>query len=171
MIGWLNSYHTTNLFGIGIDYIISAVMVVGGLYLGAIFTLPPTNPVSWILRPLRYVGYALVVCGAAYGYGTFRESTGAARCQAAWKQKNYELRLLNMQRDLAAQKAAAAEKAAEAEELAKQKQEADDRIQSYATYAAGLSDSLSSCRRATPDDDRRLCDIIGNGAPGCRASH
>lgn len=168
MFGWLFSFSVAEWFANARDYIIAAAMIGGGIYLSVFFDLAATNPAAWLLRPLRFVGYALVILGVAFAYGTYRESIGASKCEAAWKQKNLELKIANLQRDLDAAKIAANAKAEEAKALAAQKQDADDKLNSYASYAAGLSASIASCRRATGDDDRRMCDILGNAAPGCK---
>lgn len=168
MFAWLTSFHVSESLGIGVDYLIAAGMVAAGIYLAAMFNLAATNPLSWLLTPLRYVGYALVVAGVAFGYGSFRESVGAAKCESAWKEKNLEQQVATLQRDLAAANLAAGLKAAEADSLAKQKQDSDDQITQWQDYTNSLSSSLSACRRATADDDRRLCAIIGNRAAGCK---
>jgi len=170
-MSWVLSYAVAEWLGIGADYIFAGLAIAAGVYLSAFFDLPPANPVAWLLRPLRYGGYALVIGGVAFGYGTYRESIGASRCEAAWKQKNYELQIANLTRDLNAQKAAAKEKADEATALAKQKKESDERIADYESSVQALSATVAACRRASPDDDRRLCNIIGDSAAGCRAAN
>jgi hypothetical protein len=160
----------THTLGIGVEYIVSGVMVAAGIYLGAVFNLAATNPFAWLLRPLRYVGYALVIAGVAYGYGTYRESVGGASVMAEWKAKNYEQQIANLKRDLGAAKLAAAFKAQEAKQLSEQKQEADGKIADYERSVQELSSAVAVCRRAAGDDDRRMCDILGNAAPGCRNS-
>lgn len=171
MLSWLTSFSVSHALGIGVDYLIAAAMVAAGIYLAAFFNLAAANPLAWLLRPLRYVGYALVVAGVAFGYGTYRESIGAAKCAAAWKEKNLELQIANLSRDLTAAKTAAEFRKAEAERYAAQKRDDDEKINAYASYTEGLSASLISCRRASADDNRRLCAIVGNAAAGCKSAH
>jgi hypothetical protein len=173
MLSWL----VKEWIGITADYIIAGLAVAIGIALAfglpaaaASTGLPPwaVKLLGFLLVPLRYIGYGLIALGLIKGAVTYGKTLGSADCQAAWQAKNYEQQIVNLKRDLAAQKSAAEFKAQEAKDLAAQKANADEQITAYANYAAGLSTSLSACRRATADDDRRLCDIIGNAAPGCK---
>lgn len=157
--------------GIAADYLIALVLIAGGVYLAAFFDLAATNPLAWLIRPLRFIGYGLVGVGLMLGSYTYGKQNGAAVVTAEWKAKNYETQIASLQRDLNAAHAAAESKAQEAQELEQQKRQSDDQLADYTKYAAGLSASLSACRGATGDDDKRVCDIIGNAAPGCQASH
>lgn len=164
---WLISTY----LGIAADYLIAAALIAGGVYLAAFFDLAATNPLAWLIRPLRFIGYALVGAGIMLSSYTYGKQTGAAVVTAEWKAKNYEMKIASLNRDIAAAKAATEAKDAEAKALEDQKRQSDDQLQDYAKYAAGLSASLSACRSASGDDDKRVCDIIGNAAPGCQSSH
>jgi hypothetical protein len=157
MIEWLSSFNVSETIGIAPDYLIAGGMVGAGILICLLYR-----------SSLRYVGYALVVAGLVFGYGSFRDSIGGATLIqqiATWKQQ-----VAILQRDLAAAKLAAGLKAAEADALAKQKQDSDDKISQWQDYTNSLSDSLRDCRRASADDDRRLCAIIGNKAAGCKSA-
>jgi hypothetical protein len=159
-----------HFLGIGTEYIIAAALTAGGIFLAVLFNPADANPVGFLLKPIRYVGFAMVVCGVAYGYGTYRESRGAEACRAAWARAEAQTKIEAMERDLEAQKAAAELKSMEIEDLAKEKQANDEKIRNYEEYVGKLSAAISSCRRATADDNRRVCAIIGPRSSGCKNS-
>lgn len=162
-----------------LDYLLAGLLVAGGVLLAfALPTFVAANPEIWLVKfvagplvwLLKYVGYVLIVVGigkAAIAYG---ETVGAANCAAAWRAKNYEATIANLKRDNDALQAAAKAKDDEARTLAKQKETTDAQISDYIQATSKLSASLAACRRASADDDRRLCDILGGAARGCRAS-
>lgn len=152
--------------GIGFSYVAAAALVGLGLYLAVLFNLAATNPLSWIVRPLRFVGYAMVGCGLMMAAFTYGKATGAADCTAAWKEKNYEAQIVRIRSELNAKK----EAAEVAEQLAQSLATDNLYTQRKLDDAQAAVRNLPACRRATDDDDRRLCDIIGDDAPDCRHS-
>jgi hypothetical protein len=154
--------------GIGAEYVVASAMIAGGVYLSAFFNLAATNPLFWLLRPLRYVGYALIGVGIALAAVTYGKTLGAASCEAAWKRKNLEAEIGRLKQEAKAKEDAAALAASQAKELARQKQDADEQIAEYQTSTGRLETALAACRRATADDDRRLCAITGSSAAGCQ---
>ena len=156
--------------GIAVEYIISACLIFGGLYLAAIFNLAATNPLAWILRPLRFAGYAMVAAGLILGaftagnnYGTVN---GGALVEAQWQQKNYEAQIAKLQQESQAKTAAVLSYANQSKQLASQNDDLQNQIADYQTAEA----NSAVCRRATSDDDARLCKLTGNGASGCQHS-
>lgn len=146
---------------IGVGYFVAVVLIVGGGYLAMFLGANPLNPFA---KPLRYIGLLMIAAGlilAAFNYG---KATGAADCQAAWKQKNYEAQIARLKQEAEAKKIAAESSAQQAQQLASQK---DDLEKQVAEYQVSVRD-LAACRRATVDDDRRLCDIVGRSAAGCK---
>lgn len=154
--------------GIALEYLIAAAMILGGAYLAVLFDLAATNPLAWLIRPLRIVGYALIACGLLLGAYTYGKSIGGAAIEAEWRAKNLEAEIarLRLERDA---KTAAAEEARNAEqEIRSRNDEANQQLASYKAATDQLSGALAACRRATDDDVRRLCDITGRSAPGCK---
>lgn len=161
MLDWIALW-----LGIGLGYLMAAVMAAGGGYLAFVLGINPINPLS---KLFHYLGLCLIGGAIALACVTYGKSIGAADCEAQWKAKNYEATVANLKRDLKAKQIAADAKAQEAQQLAEQKKDADAKINAWQAYASKLSASVAACRRATADDDRRLCDVIGNAARGCRA--
>lgn len=171
------SFFVREWFGVTFDYALAGLAVAIGIALafGLPAALTATGIPPWLqkllgvlLVPLRYIGYALIALGLIKGAVTYGKGIGAADCIAASKVAALQQENASLKRDLDAAKSAAEFRRKEADELAAQNRDLDDKVTAYANYAAGLSTSLGSCRRATGDDDRRLCDIIGNAAPGCK---
>jgi|SRR5579885_2836428 len=149
------------------SYLLAAGLMFGGFWLA----YGVSSASAWLaplLRPLHAIGVALMIFGAAYGYGTYRESVGAADCMAEWKAKNYEAQLAALKRDADAKALAAEIAANQAKQLASQNDDANGKIADYIATVAMLSASQAACRSATADDVRRLCAITGNAAPGCQ---
>lgn len=155
-------------FGIAADYFLALVLVAAGVYLA--FGLgQPANPIlSRLLKPLRWLGYGLMIAGVALAIFTFGKSTGASECEAAWKEKNYEARIARLEQERDAKKTAAEQTAASLKQLATEKEEADGKVAEYQADVARLSSEVAAGRRATADDDHRMCQILGPAAPGCR---
>lgn len=166
----LLGFGPAEFFGIAIDYLLAGIMIAGGIYLAAFFNLAAANPLAWLLGPLRYVGYALVAAGVALGAFTFGKSVAASDCIAAGKLAVVQQENASLKRDLDAQRAATKAKEDEAAALAAQQRDADDQVASWQSYAANLSSAAAACRRATADDDARLCKLLGNAPAGCRAA-
>lgn len=147
----------TTWLGIGIDYLIAAALIAAGVYLvffvGGLFA-----------KPLRFVGALLIGTGliiASYSYG---KSVGAQKCEAEWKQKNYEAQIAELKREAAIKELAANLAKRQADQLASQNDDANSKINDYQSDVERLSSALASCRRATADDDRRMRDITGTKA-------
>lgn len=159
----------TTWLGIGVEYIIAAVMIAGGAYLAILFDLAATNPLYWLLRPLRWIGIALVLGGVVLGSFTYGKTvgtiSGARACQEEWKRKNYEAQIARLKQEADANKAAAEKAAQEAQQLASEKDAQDKQLSDYQEIAA----KLPACRHATLDDDLRMCGITGNSPVGCKS--
>lgn len=171
------SFFVREWFGITIDYVLAGLAVALGVALA--FGLPDaitaTGIPPWaqkllgiLLVPLRYIGYALIALGLIKGAVTYGKSIGAADCISAAKVAELQQQNASLQRDLDAAKAVVAFKKTEAAELAQQKQDADQKVADYGKSIESLSAAVRDCRNATADDNRRLCDIIGNAAAGCK---
>ena len=154
--------------GIGVFYVLSAILIAGGAYLAVLFNLAAANPLYWLLRPLRWVGICLVGLGIILASYTYGKSTGAAVVMAEWKAKNLEAKLERAQQESKAQQAAAETAKKEVERLAAEKGNQDEQIAQYQTATEQLSKEIAACRRASSDDDRRVCGITGNSAAGCK---
>jgi hypothetical protein len=154
--------------GVSVTYVISGIMIVGGLYLGVVFSIPATNPLAWVLRPLRFVGFGIFAIGlflAAYTTGKARGiATGAAEVTAEWQAKNLEAAAARAKQEAEAQKIAAQESQAAAKRLA----EFNDALQQQVTSYEEAAKGYAACRRSTDDDDRRMCKLSGNSAIGCK---
>lgn len=169
MSSWLPGFGVAEWIKLHLYYLEAAAAVGAGFYLYALFDLAASNPLAWLLRPIRYFGLGLIVGGVAFGYGTFREGKGAADCLAAWQAKNLQAKLAALARDRDGWKMIAEFRASEIALLSTMKDRADDKIAEHARAVAKLSAQARACRRATGDDDRRLCDLVGHRAAGCRS--
>lgn len=152
------------------DYLWALALIAAGIYL-AFGLAPPTGSLwSKLLKPLRWIGYGLMIIGIALAAVTYGRSLGAAECEAAWKEKNYEARIARLEQERDAKNVAADATATSLKQLATEKEEADGKVAEYQTDIARLSNEVAACRRATADDDRRMCQILGASAAGCRNS-
>jgi hypothetical protein len=175
ILGWF----VGEWLGIALDYVLAAGLVVAGAFLAfgleaavAALSLPAALKKigDALVSPLRFVGFALIAIGIAKGCVAYGKSVGAADCIAQSRLAALQEENASLKRDLAAKQAAEDERKNEVAALAQQKQESDGKVNDYAASIEKLSASLSACRRATRDDDRRLCDIIGDAAPGCKSA-
>lgn len=149
--------------GVTVSYIIAAAMIGLGVYLAMFLG---ANPFA---GPLRFVGLCLIAAGmmiAAYNLG---KANGAAACEAAWKAKNYEAQIARLRQERDAKDIAAATAAQQAEQLASENNESQRKIADYKETTDNLSGALAACRRASDDDDKRLCAITGQSAAGCKS--
>lgn len=153
--------------GIGTEYFIAAGLILGGLYLYFLFDVSPTNRFIWILRPMRWMGIALIVWGSMLGWGTYQRgiglSSGNRVCQAEWKQKNYEAELARLKQETEAKQIAIDTAQKETEKLEAQNAQLQEMVADYMVAAS----KLPVCRHATTDDDKRVCKLTGNSAGGC----
>jgi hypothetical protein len=146
---------------VGWGYLSALGLIVAGIYLG--FVLPTTPMAAPFARLLRFLGVALVAMGAGLGAYTIGRSNGAADCQAAWKARNLEAQIGRLKQEAAVKQIAADLAGRQASELADQNADLQTRVNDYANSLR----NADTCRRATRDDDRRVCDITGRSAPGC----
>ncbi len=167
---WLTSFAVTETLGTIGSYLLAGAFVAGGVYIAGFAEISDKSVFYPFVRPIKYVGLGLAAFGIVLASAAYFKHVGAAQCEAAWKQKNLELQIANLRRDLTAARDAAQSKAEEAKVLADQKATADAKVSDYEASVEKMSRSLSACRRSTADDDRRLCDIVGNAAPGCQPS-
>ena len=164
VLGW---WHWLAIYA---DYLWALALIAAGVYL-AFGIAPPTGTLlSKLLKPLRWVGYGLMIIGIALAAVTFGRSLGAADCEAAWTQKNYEARIARLQQERDAKNVAADAAATSLKQLANEKEKADGKVAEYQADVSRLSAEVAACRRATASDDRRMCDILGPAAPGCHNS-
>lgn len=161
LLGW------GHWLGLGLDYIVAGLFIAAGIYLAVFFNVAATNPLFWLLHPARYVGYALIGLGLVMGAVTYGKSVGAAECNAAWREKNLESKIARLEQERDAKAAAAKSAADNLQKIATEKETADEKVADYQTSIARLAGELAVCRRASADDDRRLCAILGPGAAGC----
>ena len=172
-MGWIFNSILTWL-GISLQYIIAFGMIAGGAYLAAVFDIAATNPLYWLLRPLRWVGIALVAGGLMFASFTYGKTTGILEGGSAvkqeWEQKNYEAKIAKLQQEAEIKQLAAdnAEKAMN--EIMNQADTLQKQVDDYAEEISTLPKVLSECRLSTADDDRRLCRITGNTAVGCKVA-
>lgn len=156
--------------GIAVEYLIAIALIVGGAYIAVFFDLAVTNPLAFLIRPLRVVGYALIACGLVLGGVTYGKGIGGAAVEAQWKAKNLEAQIARLKQERDAKQAAATYFQEKSDELAKQDNDNQIKIGDYRVAVAAYSTTLRACRLATDDDVRRLCDITRNAAPGCKSS-
>ena len=166
----LNSLMTW--LGVTVSYVIAAAMVAGGAYLSVLFDLAPTNPLYWLLRPLRWVGIALVAGGLMYGSYTFGRANGlidgGAEVRREWEQKNLEAEIAQLKIEADARKLAQENAEKALNEIMNQADALQKQVDDYAQEITTLPKILSDCRLSTDDDNRRLCTITGNAAAGCK---
>lgn len=176
MLSWL----AQEWLGVTLDYVAAALIVALGLVLA--FGLDFASDAAWIpalgkkiikalLKPLRVIGCALIALGLVKGAVAYGKSIGAADCRAAAQAAALERQVNELTRDVNAWKAAAEFKDRELTRLAQQKEASDAQIADWKDKVGTLSKSVARCRRATADDDRRLCQLIGNAAAGCKPAH
>jgi hypothetical protein len=135
------------------------VLIVAGGYLT--FVLGAT---AWWARPLRFLGACLIVLGAANWLIAYGEKQATDRCVSAAQVKGLQdqIQQLTRERDAAT---VASEKAAEArKKLEEMSNEQQQQLDQWAAFASTLH---VGGRAATADDDRRLCNILGNAPNGC----
>lgn len=142
--------------GIGGGYALALMLVAGGGYL-AIFMAG---------RPLRFLGLVFIIIGTTIAAFNFGQQRGAENCEAAWKAKNYEAQIARLRQEAGAKQIAATVAADQAQQLASEKDALQQKINDYEMAAA----NSASCRRATDDDDRRLCNITGGAGFACSNS-
>lgn len=150
------------------DYLWALALIAAGVYL-AFGVAPPTGSLwSKLLKPLRWLGYGLMIIGIALAAITYGRSLGAAECEAAWKEKNYEARIARLEQERDAKNVAADAATTSLKQLATEKEEADGKVAEYQADVSRLAAEVAACRRATAADDRRMCQILGPATPGCR---
>lgn len=170
-MGGIASFAVTETLGTIGSYVAAVLFVVAGVYLATFADVSETSPLRPFLKPLRYVGLGVASFGIVLASAAYFKHVGAAACEQAWRQKNLEAQIADLRQDNNALRAAASARADEARVLAQQKRTADAKLAQWQEYAGTLQSSVAVCRRATRDDDRRLCELIGNAAEGCPASH
>lgn len=153
--------------GIGVEYFIAAGLILGGLYLYFLFDVSPVGRFIWILRPMRWIGIALIIWGSMLGWGTYQRgiglSSGNRVCQAEWKQKNYEAQLERLKQETEAKQIAIDTAQKETEKLEAENAQLQEMVADYMVATA----KLPVCRHATDDDNKRVCKLTGNSAGGC----
>lgn len=152
--------------GIGVEYLIAIALIVGGLYIAILFSINSASPLAWLLKPLKIAGYVMAIVGLSIGLIAYGKTVGAADCQKRWQAANLQAQIDAAKRDVDIQKTAADLAKKQSEELATQNDELQRKVADYENATSNTPD----CRRANPDDIRRLCAIIGNGAAGCPRS-
>lgn len=151
-------------------YVVALALIAIGFYLA--FGLAPPTGTLWsrLLKPIRWLGFGMMFAGLLLIGFTFGRSQGAASCEAAWKAKNYEAQIAQLHQEASAKSVAAASAEKSLEELREKADAERSRIADYQSAVDHLSSTLVTCRRASRDDDRRVCELIGNAAPGCANS-
>jgi xanthine/uracil permease len=162
LIGW------SAWLGFAAEYAGAALLIAAGIYLAVFFTVTETSPWARFLRPLRVIGLVLIGIGIGLACITYGKTLGATECNAAWREKNYEARIDRLNQQIEAKTAAAAAAQGSLKAIASEKDKADADVADYQVAVARLESAVASCRRATADDDRRLCQILGPAAAGCR---
>ncbi|MCW5693311.1 MAG: hypothetical protein KIT48_13200 [Pseudolabrys sp.] len=143
------------------DYLIALALVAGGAYVG--FVLPANPWAAPFTRLLRFLGVVLIALGVGLAMFTLGRSTGAANCEAQWKTKNLEAEIARLKQEAAVKQLAADLAGRQAADLVEQNTDLQTKVNDYAETLR----NSAACRRATGDDDRRLCDITGRSAAGC----
>lgn len=149
--------------GISVDYLIAAAFFFGGgalLYFGTVFAVPVVSSL------VKYVAYVLMIIGVVFGFFSYGKSVGAADCYAAWHQADVAMADAKQKQETDAQTVASQTASAFEKKLADQGESFKKQI---AQYESKIS-KADNCRSATVDDNRRLCNIVGDGIPGCENS-
>lgn len=146
---------------IGGGYLIAILLIVGGGYLAFVLGANPLNPLT---KTFHYLGMALMGIGSVIGAINYGKGEGATECQAAWKAKNYEAQIERLKQEAEAKKIAANFAADLADQLTRQNDDLQKQVVEYSDAAS----KFPVCRHASDDDDRRMCDLTGRSAPGCK---
>lgn len=149
--------------GIDLSYLISGLLIAGGIYVG--FVLGTANILNPIGKLLRDIGIGMIVVGLLLAWGTYKESIGAADCEARWKAANYQAQIDRAKQETAAHELAAQVAAEHAHELELQNADQQNQLEDYRAQTEKLQ---TACRLPTADDDRRMCQLTGNSAVGCK---
>jgi hypothetical protein len=157
-----NGLDLLNLWvGITASYVLAAAMIVVGIYLVLFLGTNPLNPFSSLVR---FLGLCLIVVGVALGTLNLGKSIGASACEAAWNAKDLDAQIERLQQEAAAKKIASETVERSLQNIASQKDDLQKKVSEYQEAAR----RFAACRHATANDDRRMCDILGAGAPGCQ---
>lgn len=159
-----------SFLGIASAYLLAAAMTAAGIYVAVFFDLAPANPLGWLLRPLRYVGLALAAGGLMLGAYAFGKTAATGDCLAAARLAETQQELAAARRDLAAARAASEASRKAALDFKQRKEDADVQISAGRDHVSKLDAAVARGRRATADDDRRLCAILGDAPAGCGAA-
>ena len=147
------------------DYLIAAALIAGGGYLAFVLGANPINPLA---KLFHWIGLLLIAAGILIGAVAYGKSVGASDCEAAWKAKNYEAQIDRLKQENSAQKLAADTAAEQAQQLASQANVQQSQIDDYKASTDKLSSAIALCRRASSDDDQRVCLITGRNSAGCK---
>ena len=151
--------------GVWMDYLIAAALIGGGGYLAFVLGANPLNPLA---KLFHLIGLCLMVVGLIVAAVAYGKSVGAADVTAEWKAKNYEAQIDRLKQENSAQQLAAATAAEQAQQLASQANVQQSQIDDYKAATDKLSIAIAMCRRASSDDDRRVCLITRSNSDSCK---
>lgn len=139
-----------------LDYIIAGGLVAFGVY----------TAMYWQNRFARIVGIMIMGCGIGWGCFAYGKTIGGSAILEQWSEANKQAKADAEKRDIAIAKLAREMAEQQAGELAKQNFDLQKKVDDYEESVKNAPD----CRRATADDIRRLCGIVGSGSPGCKGA-
>lgn len=150
--------------GISADYLLSGILFFGGaflsFYVGVVFAIPVVSSL------VKWIGYVLMIIGIGFGFYSYGKSVGAADCYSAWHQADVAFDVAKQNQETTAGNVANKTATDQAQQLA---QQYDDYQKQISKYQSTISPT-ATCRLPTVDDDRRMCNIVGNGVAGCKNS-
>lgn len=114
------------------------------------------------------LGLAVLALGLGLALGDVYGTTlGAADCRAGQIARDAAAREAALKRQLDNQEKAARAAGDQAALLASQKEATDEKLARYRGQIDRLAAAIRDGRRATADDDRVLCDVLGDAPAGC----
>lgn len=150
--------------GIVVAYVIAGALIAGGGYLALVLGANPLNPFS---KTFRYGGMILIALGLLVGAVNYGKSIGAAGCKAEWAEATHLAEVAKLKQEANAKSIASETSAEQSKELASDNDTQQESISDYRLSVSKLSAALATCRLPSGDDDRRVCELTGNAAPGC----
>lgn len=165
MLSGFLSFAVTEWLGMAWSFVIAGALAAAGVYLYGFASAERAIP---LIGPLRNVGLGLICLAVVFACAAYFKHVGAQACESAWREKNLETQIANLNRDVRAWQAAAESNKAQADLAAQEKKDADNELAEYRDKINSLAPDLKRCRLASADDRRRLCQLAGNRAPGCQ---
>jgi hypothetical protein len=136
------------------DYIIAGGLIAIGIYVA----------LYWQHRFARIVGMMLLGAGIGWGCFAYGRTVGGAYCYRQWEAANVKAKHDAEARDAEMELLTRAMADKYEKDLASQAADLQEKVKQY----EDATKNAATCRRATADDIRRLCNITGSTAAECK---